>query len=73
MWLGWRGCAPTSTISPSSKRRELELIVKILFEEFEDALALATQPWKKQGRILKIILFGSHARVHPRERNGISG
>lgn len=47
---------------PVPKRRELELIVKILFEEFEDALALATQPWKKQGRILKIILFGSHAR-----------
>jgi predicted nucleotidyltransferase/HEPN domain-containing protein len=47
---------------PSVKRRELELIVRILFEEFEDALSLGTQDWKKQGRILKIILFGSYAR-----------
>lgn len=47
---------------PSAKRRELELIVRVLFEEFEDALANATQDWKKQGRILKIILFGSYAR-----------
>lgn len=47
---------------PSAKRRELELIVRILFEEFEDALSLGTQDWKKQGRILKIILFGSYAR-----------
>lgn len=47
---------------PSAKRRDLELIVRVLFEEFEDALANATQDWKKQGRILKIILFGSYAR-----------
>lgn len=47
---------------PSAKRRELELVVKLIFEEFSDALALAQQPWKKQARILKIILFGSYAR-----------
>jgi predicted nucleotidyltransferase/HEPN domain-containing protein len=47
---------------PDAKRRELELIQKILFEEFEDAIQLGTQPFKRQGRILKIILFGSYAR-----------
>ncbi len=47
---------------PSTKQRELERIVQILFAEFEDATALATQKWKKQGRILKVILYGSYAR-----------
>lgn len=47
---------------PSAKRRELELVVKLIFEEFGDAVALAQQTWKKQARILKIILFGSYAR-----------
>ncbi len=47
---------------PPAKRRELERVVQILFEEFEDATALATQEWKKKGRILKIILYGSYAR-----------
>lgn len=47
---------------PQSKRTELEQVVKVLFAEFEDALSLATQGWKKQGRIVKIVLYGSHAR-----------
>jgi len=47
---------------PESKRRELDRIVEILFAEFEDATTLATQKWKKQGRILKVILYGSYAR-----------
>lgn len=47
---------------PDRKRRDLERIVQILFAEFEDAISLATQKWKKQGRILKIVLYGSHAR-----------
>jgi predicted nucleotidyltransferase/HEPN domain-containing protein len=47
---------------PDRKRRDLERIVQILFAEFEDATRLATQSWKRQGRILKIILFGSYAR-----------
>jgi predicted nucleotidyltransferase/HEPN domain-containing protein len=47
---------------PEAKRRELELIVEILFGEFEDALRGRTAPHRKQGRILKIILFGSYAR-----------
>jgi predicted nucleotidyltransferase/HEPN domain-containing protein len=47
---------------PAAKQRELERVVRILFEEFEEATALATQEWKKKGRILKIILYGSYAR-----------
>ncbi len=47
---------------PASKQRELERVVRVLFEEFEAALKSATQPWKKQGRILKLVLYGSYAR-----------
>ena len=47
---------------PPAKQRELERVVQILFEEFGEATALATQDWKKKGRILKIILYGSYAR-----------
>jgi uncharacterized protein len=47
---------------PPAKQRELERVVQILFEEFEEARVLATQDWKKKGRILKIILYGSYAR-----------
>jgi len=47
---------------PAKKQRELKRVVEILFEEFEQALGLATSTRKKQGRILKIILFGSYAR-----------
>jgi predicted nucleotidyltransferase/HEPN domain-containing protein len=47
---------------PPSKQRELERVLQILFEEFGDATALATQDWKKKGRILKVILYGSYAR-----------
>ncbi|RYE40310.1 MAG: nucleotidyltransferase domain-containing protein, partial [Hyphomicrobiales bacterium] len=47
---------------PSTKQRELERVVQILFEEFEDALGLASHGWKKKGRVLKVILYGSYAR-----------
>ncbi|MBB5986620.1 nucleotidyltransferase and HEPN domain-containing protein [Sphingobium lignivorans] len=47
---------------PPAKRRELERVLQILFEEFDEARALATQDWKKKGRILKVILYGSYAR-----------
>src|SRR3546814_21134505 len=47
---------------PAQKQRELERVVQIIFEEFDDALALATQDWKRKGRISKIILYGSYAR-----------
>lgn len=47
---------------PPAKQRELERVVQIIFEEFDDALALARHQWKKRGRIDKIILYGSYAR-----------
>ena len=47
---------------PPTKQRELERVVQILFEEFADAIALATAGWKKQARILKVVLYGSYAR-----------
>lgn len=47
---------------PATKQRELERVVQIIFEEFEDALSLATHQWKKKGRIHKVILYGSYAR-----------
>jgi predicted nucleotidyltransferase len=47
---------------PAQKQRELERVVQIIFEEFENALVLAKHQWKKRGRIDKIILYGSYAR-----------
>jgi predicted nucleotidyltransferase/HEPN domain-containing protein len=47
---------------PATKQRELEHVVRLIFEEFDDALALAKHEWKKKGRILKVILYGSYAR-----------
>lgn len=47
---------------PQSKQRELERVVEILHAEFADAMKHASTPKKKDGRILKIILFGSYAR-----------
>jgi predicted nucleotidyltransferase/HEPN domain-containing protein len=47
---------------PPAKQRELERVVQILFEEFRDATATATVDWKRQARILKVILYGSYAR-----------
>lgn len=47
---------------PASKQRELDRVVQILFEEFREATAIATSDWKKQARILKVILYGSYAR-----------
>ena len=47
---------------PAQKQRELAHGVRVLFEEFEAAHATTTTKWKKQGRILKVILYGSYAR-----------
>ena len=47
---------------PEHKQCELGRIVDILHEEFDDALDNGTAEFKKKGRILKIILFGSYAR-----------
>jgi len=47
---------------PERQQRELERIQSILVAEFEQVTARATQPWRRQGKIYKIILFGSYAR-----------
>ncbi|BAI98020.1 nucleotidyltransferase [Sphingobium sp. TA15] len=47
---------------PASKRRELEHVVRVLFEEFEAAQARRSSKWNKQARILKLVLYGSYAR-----------
>lgn len=47
---------------PERKQRELARVVEVLHEEFEDALKDGTADFKKRGRILKVILFGSYAR-----------
>ncbi|WP_267432969.1 HEPN domain-containing protein [Sphingomonas sp. GM_Shp_1] len=47
---------------PDKKRRDLDRIVAVLFAEFEQATSLSTQKWRRQGRILKVILYGSYAR-----------
>ncbi|SMF57915.1 Predicted nucleotidyltransferase [Xaviernesmea oryzae] len=47
---------------PPRKQRELERVLQILHEEFEDALKGGAAEFKKRGRILKIILFGSYAK-----------
>lgn len=47
---------------PLVQQNELALVRQILMDEFLVAIARATQPWKKNGKIQKIILFGSYAR-----------
>jgi predicted nucleotidyltransferase len=47
---------------PEHKQEELARVAEILHAEFEDALSESSADWKKSGRILKIILFGSYAR-----------
>lgn len=48
---------------PSAKQRELEHIKMVLMREFEAGLAGGTQPWRRNGKILKLILFGSFSRT----------
>jgi predicted nucleotidyltransferase/HEPN domain-containing protein len=47
---------------PARKRRELSLVVQIIFEEFEEAQKTKLSEKTRAGRILKLILFGSYAR-----------
>ncbi|WP_348628019.1 HEPN domain-containing protein [Rhizobium tropici] len=47
---------------PENRRRELERIARILFDEFEDAQKSKLSDREKGGRILKLVLFGSYAR-----------
>ncbi|CDM55930.1 putative nucleotidyltransferase [Rhizobium favelukesii] len=55
-------CSRPSIIFRYPKQRELGRILEILHEEFEDALTDGTADFKKRGRILKIVLFGSYAQ-----------
>jgi predicted nucleotidyltransferase len=48
---------------PAAKQRELEHIKTVLMREFEAAIAGGTQPWRRNGKILKLILFGSFSRT----------
>ncbi len=47
---------------PEVQRGELERVQQVLMEEFAEAIAQATTPSRKNGKILKIILFGSYSR-----------
>lgn len=47
---------------PPVHQGELDRVTQLLMGEFAEATARASQPWKKNGRILKVILFGSYAR-----------
>jgi predicted nucleotidyltransferase/HEPN domain-containing protein len=47
---------------PTIQQGELARVRQTLMGEFEAAIAGATQPWKKNGKIQKIVLFGSYSR-----------
>ncbi len=47
---------------PQEQQDELARVARILMAEFEAATGRATQPWRRNGKIYKIILFGSYAR-----------
>lgn len=47
---------------PEVQQDELARVRQTLLDEFGVAIAGATQPWKKNGKIQKIVLFGSYAR-----------
>jgi len=47
---------------PQVQQDELARVVQILMGEFELAISRATQPSRRNGKIYKIVLFGSYAR-----------
>jgi predicted nucleotidyltransferase/HEPN domain-containing protein len=47
---------------PPGKQAELAEVVRILFTSFEETLSGRRAPHRVDGRILKIVLYGSHAR-----------
>ena len=47
---------------PQVQQDELVRVMQILMAEFEQVTGRATQPWRRNGKIYKIILFGSYAR-----------
>ncbi|QCL97488.1 HEPN domain-containing protein [Agrobacterium tumefaciens] len=51
---------------PEHRRDELERIVRILFDEFEEAQKGKLSDKRKGGRILKLVLFGSYANAEGR-------
>ena len=48
---------------PQVQQDELARVVRILMAEFEEVTGRATQPWRRNGKIYKVILFGSYART----------
>jgi predicted nucleotidyltransferase/HEPN domain-containing protein len=47
---------------PQVQQDELARVMRILMAEFEVATGRATQPWRRNGKVYKIVLFGSYAR-----------
>jgi len=47
---------------PQVQQDELARVTRILMTEFDEVTGRATQPWRRNGKIYKIILFGSYAR-----------
>lgn len=47
---------------PITQQGELARVRQTLMDEFATAIAGATQPWKKNGKVQKIVLFGSYSR-----------
>ena len=47
---------------PAIQQAELAIVCRTLLDAFAVATAGATQPWKRNGLIRKIVLFGSYSR-----------
>jgi predicted nucleotidyltransferase/HEPN domain-containing protein len=47
---------------PEPQQQELDRVREILLEEFDKAVAHRTQAHRREGKVYKIILFGSYAR-----------
>ena len=47
---------------PPAQQEELARTTRVLLDEFAVATSRATQPWKKNGKVQMIILFGSYGR-----------
>ena len=47
---------------PEVQQGELRRVQDVLMAEFSEAISRATSAWRKNGKIYKIILFGSYAR-----------
>jgi predicted nucleotidyltransferase/HEPN domain-containing protein len=47
---------------PLRQREELRRALDILFTEFQETLKTKLSPERRNGRILKVVLYGSHAR-----------